>query len=171
MNSSSGPERAKALAEYQILNTPSEQAYDDITEQASKLLNCPIALIVLLDEKRQWYKSKVGMEAAENPLDDAFCTHTILEEDMLVVPDATADARFAENPFVTSGPKIRFYAGVPLVNHNGVALGSLCVIDRKPQQITEEQAEVLRKLGQQVIELFERRRRGLPLSASTSIRR
>ena len=157
MHSTSPSDRARELAGYKILNTPPEQAYDNITELASKIFDCPIALIVLLDEHRQWYRSRVGMDVSENPLDHAFCTHTILEPDMLVVPDATQDARFAENPFVTSGPQIRFYAGVPLVSPRGIALGSLCVIDRKPHQINEAQAEFLRTLGREVIELFERR--------------
>jgi GAF domain-containing protein len=158
MHSTSPEERHRALADYGILGTPPEKAYDDITQIASEVFGCPIALVVLLDEKRQWYKAKVGMEEIENPLDNAFCTHTILEPDMLVVPDATKDSRFADNPFVREGLGIRFYAGVPLVSDGGVALGSLCVIDRKPHHVTEEQSETLRTLGKQVVELFEKRK-------------
>ncbi|MGC4072960.1 MAG: GAF domain-containing protein [Nibricoccus sp.] len=168
MHSTSASERAQVLAEYQIIGTPPETAYDEITDIASKVFECPIALVVLLDEKRQWYKSRIGMDVPENPLDNAFCTHTIMEPDMLVVPDATKDSRFADNPFVSQGSGIRFYAGVPLVSASGVALGSLCVIDRKPHNITDVQSDVLRSLGKQVVELFEKRRATLSSTAPAS---
>ncbi len=169
MHSSSPADRARALADYKIVGTPTEKAYDDITEVASKVFECPIALVVLLDEKRQWYKSRVGIDAEENPLDHAFCTHTILEPDMLVVSDATKDSRFADNPFVREGLGIRFYAGVPLVSPDGVALGSLCVIDRKPHAVTDTQAAVLRSLGQQVVELFEQRKAAMASEAEKRV--
>ncbi len=151
--------RLKALQEYKVMDTLPEQAYDNFTQLAALICKTPIALITLLDDQRQWFKSKIGFERSEIPREDAFCSHTILTpEDALVVNDAARDERFAENPLVTGEPNVRFYAGVPLVTSSGEALGTICVMDSAPREITKEQLEALQVLSREVMGQFELRR-------------
>jgi PAS domain S-box-containing protein len=149
--------RIQTLLQYKILDTPAEVAFDDLTRLASYICGTPIALISLVDENRQWFKSKVGLQQQETPRDQAFCAHTILQSDALIVPDATNDQRFASNPLVTSDPNIRFYAGVPLTDAEGYALGALCVIDYVPRELSPEQIQALQALGRQVIRQMDLR--------------
>ena len=151
--------RLAALRAQQVLDSLPEQMFDDIVRVASNVCGTPIALISLVDEDRQWFKAKVGLQASETPRDQAFCAHAILEPDTpLVVPDATQDPRFALNPLVTGSPDIRMYAGAPIVSHSGHALGTVCVIDQTPRELTAEQVDSLQALSRQVSHLLELRR-------------
>jgi hypothetical protein len=151
-------QRLESLREYRILDTAPEQAYDDITALAAYLCDVPIATISLVDESRQWFKSKRGLKQRETPREVAFCAHVILQSKPLIVRDALKDARFAENALVTRSPHIRFYAGFPLTSPEGFALGTLCAMDREPRQLSAEQKRVMQALSQQVMALLELRR-------------
>jgi len=150
--------RLRALEELQLLDSPAEQEFDDITLLASFICDTPIALISLIDKDRQWFKSRVGLDIPETPRNIAFCAHAILGDDVFEVPDAAADQRFADNPVVTSDPHLRFYAGMPLKTSDNHNIGTLCVIDRNPRRLSDAQREALRALGRQIMRLVELRK-------------
>jgi GAF domain-containing protein len=150
--------RVSALQKYAILDSEPEQAFDDLTLLASYVCKTPIALISLIDEDRQWFKSRVGISATETSRDIAFCSTAIQQPDVLVVPDTLQDERFRTNPLVVSDPNIRFYAGAPLINEDGYALGTLCVVDRTPRNLAPEQEAALKALSRLVLMQLEFRR-------------
>lgn len=145
-------ERLAALHEYEILDTPPEAAFDRITSLAAELFGAPIAAVSLIDEDRQWFKSIIGLDTTQTPREHAFCAHTILSDEVMVVTDAVEDERFCDNPLVTDAPTIRFYAGAPLMLRTGHRLGALCVIDSKPRRsLTEVEKHRLATLAQIVV--------------------
>ena len=155
--------RLRSLSEYRILGTKPEKAFDNITRMASEICQSPIALISLVDEKRQWFKSKVGLEASETDRDISFCAHTILDSKPLVVEDALFHEKFRDNPLVQEEPHIRLYAGFPLKTDINHRIGTLCVIDRIPKSLTNSQYKVMEGLAEQATTLLELRRRSLAL--------
>lgn len=156
-------ERLKALKAYSIMDTLAEKEYDAITQLASYICGTPIALVSLLDEERQWFKSSVGLEVRETPRDLSFCQYAIMGDEVYEINDAKENETFADNPLVTGNPNIRFYAGAPLQDENGLNLGSLCVIDTKPRILSQEQKEALKLLAHQVVLLFDSRKKNTDL--------
>lgn len=150
-------ERLEALYAYDILDTPAEKEFDEITQLAAMICQVPVALISLIDKDRQWFKSRVGVDIQETPREVAFCSHTILQNQLMQVPNALQDERFADNPFIINEPKIRFYAGYPISTSQGLNLGTLCVIDTQPRSLSEEQKFALQVLAKQVAEKIEMR--------------
>lgn len=164
-------ERLAALEHYRILDTPQDDSFDRITRLASRILGTPIALISLVDSSRQWFKSRVGMEAGETPREHAFCAHAICSHEVMVVSDTHGDERFRANPLVTGSPGVRFYAAAPLTTRDGLNLGTLCVIDQEPREITEEQAAILEDLAQLAMDEIELRYAGLKAMEEIAERR
>ncbi len=159
--------RLRALRELAVLDTPPEPAFNDITALAAHVCKRPIALMSLVDADRQWFKSRRGLDVAETPRDVAFCSHAILNPtEVMVVPDTRQDERFADNPLVTGEPYLRSYAGAPLVTANGEALGTLCVLDRKPGELSIKEIEALRALARLTVDQLEARRAEITLLRS-----
>jgi len=159
-------ERLETLRRYDILDTPPEEAFDEITWLASKITDAPIALISLIDENRQWFKSRQGLEVCETARSISFCGHAIHDTQPMMVANALEDPRFSGNPLVAGEPHIRMYAGAPLTTREGFNLGTLCVIDRRPRRLTETQIEMLSVLARQAVSLFELRLIGGELRAT-----
>ena len=169
-NSHNEKTRLNVLWQYEVLDTVPEEVFDDLTELAARICEAPIALISLVDEDRQWFKSRVGVTITETSRDISFCGHAIKQEGLFIIPDATKDARFSHNPLVTSDPKIRFYAGAPLITPDGHALGTLCVIDKVPRELRPEQQQALRVLARHVMTQLELRRHAHELAAAHKAR-
>src|SRR5258707_1390020 len=157
-------QRLNVLWQYDVLDTMPEEVFDDLTELAARICEAPIAMITLVDEDRQWFKSKVGVSTSETSRDISFCAHAIGQSELFIVTDATRDDRFAQNPLVTSDPKIRFYAGAPLVTPDGHNIGTLCVIDKVPRELRPDQKQALRVLARHVMSQLEVRRRSRELA-------
>ena len=151
-------ERIAALNALRILDTAPEPDYDDLARLAALVCAAPIAIVTLVDSHRQWFKACIGLPIRETPRDVAFCNHTITQDDLFVVADATTDPRFQGNPLVTGAPHIRFYAGMPLTVPEGHRLGTLCVIDVVPRSLTACQSDALRALARQVVAQLRLRR-------------
>ena len=151
--------RLEALQAYQILDTPEEEQYDNLVTLASYICGTPISLISLITQNRQWFKAKVGITGTETLRSDSFCQYAIESDDVLEIPDTLEDIRFYNNPYVTGEPNVRFYAGAPLVTNAGYRLGTLCVIDNQPRELTETQKMALAMLSEQVVAHFELRQK------------
>ena len=160
------PERLRTLRDYAVLDTAPEADFDDLARLAALVCGTPTALVSLVDADRQWFKARVGISFTETPREDAFCAHAILQDGVFVVPDALSDPRFKDNPLVVRDPRVRFYAGAPLIAPDGSALGTLCVLDVEPRRIAPEQAEALRALAREVVSQLELRRTRRTLEAT-----
>ena len=165
-------ERLAELRDYKILDTVPEAAFDEITELAAEILQCPASFIEFMDGDRQWFKAKYGLpeEYTETPRDIAICSHTICQSDLLLVPDLSEDDRFSNNPLVSSAPNVRFYAGMPLITPNGSAIGTICTVDFERREISISQQEALRRLSRQVVTQLELRRALLEMDQAIKTR-
>jgi GAF domain-containing protein len=148
------------LRQYDILDTAPEVLYDEITSRAAQVCGTPISLLSFVDRDRVWFKSTSGLKLRQTPRETSFCAHAVCQDDLYVTSDAWSDERFADNPLVTGEARIRFYAGVPLRSPEGLALGTLCVLDQKPRELTPEQAAELKQLAKEAVLLLEVRRAG-----------
>jgi signal transduction histidine kinase len=160
--------RIAALHSLNVLDSPAEKDFDDIVALAGSVCGVPMSLVSLIDTDRQWFKARTGTDLIETDRDLSFCAHAILGKDLLVVPDAQQDTRFADNPAVGGGNGIRFYAGAPLITSEGYALGTLCVVDSTPRRLDVEQLQALRALARQVTSQFELRHYAVALAATTA---
>jgi two-component system NtrC family sensor kinase len=149
--------RLAALDRYALLDTEPEQSFDDIVILAAHICRTPMALLSLVDDRRQWFKSRFGVQVQETPREMSICAYAIQQNKLFVVPDTTKDDRFKDNPLVVAEPKIRFYAGAPLVNEDGFALGTVCVVDREPRELDEEQKDALQSLARLALGQMELR--------------
>jgi len=156
--------RLKVLWQYEVLDSVPEEVFDDLAELAGAICEAPIALISLVDESRQWFKARVGVDATETSRDISFCAHAILQPGLFIVADATKDDRFKDNPMVTGAPHVRFYAGAPLVTPDGHALGTLCILDKQPRELRPAQLKALRVLAHLVVTQLELRRHARELA-------
>ncbi|RZA04440.1 MAG: GAF domain-containing protein, partial [Proteobacteria bacterium] len=156
-------ERLRALLAYEVLDTLPEQSLDDLTRIASHICQTPMALISLIDDSRQWFKSKQGLAAEETPRDYAFCAHAILSDEVMVVPDSAKDERFFDNPLVTGPPSVQFYAGAPLITSAGFRIGTLCVLDNVPREMAVTQVEALAALARLVVAQLDQRMQNMEL--------
>jgi signal transduction histidine kinase len=162
-------ERLKELYKYELLDSANEADFDQLAQLASQICQVPISTITLIDADRQWFKASVGVANSEGERSTSFCGHAILQRDMMEVQDATKDERFHDNPLVLGDPNIRFYAGMPLITDRGYNVGTLCVIDRVPRQLTPEQNFALRVLTNQCMKLFDLRLKNKELQQSAAI--
>jgi two-component sensor histidine kinase len=151
-------DRLAALRGYRVLDTPPEPVFDDLVQLAARACQAPVALITLIDERRQWFKAEVGLGVRETPLDRSICLSAMVQPGLTIVPDLTEDPRFAHNPLVKREPHLRFYAGAVLRTPDGIPLGALCVFDHRPRDLPEEQASTLTMLAAQVMSQLELRR-------------
>jgi len=151
--------RLKVLWQYEVLDTVPEEMFDDLTELAASVCEAPIALVSLVDEDRQWFKSAKGVNLQETDRNISFCAHAICQPGLFIIPDARKDLRFKNNPLVVGEPKVRFYAGSPLITPDGYALGTICVLDTKPRTLSSSQNRALQLLSRVVVSQLELRRR------------
>ena len=163
--------RLAALAKFEVMDTPRESAFDELAELVAAICEAPIGVVNLIGECRQFFKAEVGLGVRETPLDTSFCAHALLEQDFLLVPDATADPRFACNPLVTGEPHIRFYAGALLKTDDGLPIGTLCVLDYQPRQLSDVQIRSIRVLARQVMAQLEQRLAARQVAASEARQR
>jgi GAF domain-containing protein len=150
-------ERLRALKNFHILDTQPEEEFDRLTKMASIVCGTPISLITLLDEERQWFKSNVGIDISEGPRRDSFCQYALMEDALMEIKDTWEDERFVDNPLVTGPPNMRYYAGYPLIDPDGHALGALCVIDREPKELDSSQQKILTLLAREAVSPVKRR--------------
>ena len=161
--------RLEALGLYAILDTEPEEPFDSLARLAAHVCSVPIALVSFVDERRQWFKSRVGLDAVEIPRNVGFCRQAIRQDEVFVVEDTLTDARFADDPLVSCDPRIRFYAGAPLLTPDGHALGTLCVLDKVPRKLNAEQQQAMRVLARHVMTQLELRRHTRELAAARNV--